>query len=909
MFAATRRNAEVLTEYIADAGWPCAFFHARDGARRRSARSSSSSSAMRCASSSRRTPSAWASTNRTSALVLHADIPGSLESYLQEAGRAGRDGDAARCVLLYDEEDVETQFGLAARSRLTQARLRRHPAGVAEPLAQAKERRDRRDRRRAAPRRGRAPDHRPGGGRRRDKGQDRRRAPSSAPASSLARRTQTRVFPASLQVQSTPRRRAVLERADLSDAIRKRYLDVLELVMSARAPRGISTDELLLKAGVPAEESFRILHNLEKLGLLANDLGLRVVPRKGVKDASNARSSARRRDRAGAGRADGPKRPRRRARRRGRRSSTLRPLCAGRAAAARGGLPARRADPGTLLELSAGDGAALRRRAEALHAAAPQGGRRRAAGPGHAAVGPDPRDHALRRRGGGGRPGARCSASSRASLQSADAIVECKAGELVAALCRRTSSSPPQLTDPAVALEQALLYLHDTEVLDPGQGAHGVPPGDDDPARPAARRRAAHEGGLRTARAALRRAHLPDPRDGRVRAAGARRIADALALVAAYFSWTRERFVAPTSPAAHELLEFATTAESYRRIVDALAASGAGPPRPGARHRQPVRARRARLGQDEGDRSPRRVSAAREARRARRASSSSLSTGPPRTRSAAAPRPGGDDARGVQVHTYHGWRCGSPGRVSASVGRGGRREARLRRADRPRGRLCAGGGWTGFDAGRAARPAARGLPLHPRRRVPGHRRAAVRTRPARQRAAPSNGRREEAQLMAVGDDDQNIYGFRTPSVEFIRRFQEDYEAETVYLVENYRSTQHIITAAEPADRRRAGPDEDRPPDPDQRRARRSRPAAAGSASTRSLAGRCSSSACRRIATSRRSSRCRRSSGCARSIRRGRLVAVRCPRAYARDARADPRLLRAGADPVPDRRARAPGSPP
>ncbi len=38
----------------------------------------------------------------------------------RKPGRAGRDGDPARCVLLFDEEDVETQFGLSARSRLTQ---------------------------------------------------------------------------------------------------------------------------------------------------------------------------------------------------------------------------------------------------------------------------------------------------------------------------------------------------------------------------------------------------------------------------------------------------------------------------------------------------------------------------------------------------------------------------------------------------------------------------------------------------------------------------------------------------------------------------------------------------------------------------------------------------------------------
>jgi len=52
-------------------------------------------------------------------VVIHADIPGSLENYLQEAGRAGRDGLAARCVLLFDQEDVETQFRLSASSKLT----------------------------------------------------------------------------------------------------------------------------------------------------------------------------------------------------------------------------------------------------------------------------------------------------------------------------------------------------------------------------------------------------------------------------------------------------------------------------------------------------------------------------------------------------------------------------------------------------------------------------------------------------------------------------------------------------------------------------------------------------------------------------------------------------------------------
>ncbi|HEY9028475.1 MAG TPA: ATP-dependent DNA helicase RecQ [Burkholderiaceae bacterium] len=48
--------------------------------------------------------------------VIHFQMPGSVQAYYQEAGRAGRDGRDARCVLIFDRRDRQVQqFFLARR--------------------------------------------------------------------------------------------------------------------------------------------------------------------------------------------------------------------------------------------------------------------------------------------------------------------------------------------------------------------------------------------------------------------------------------------------------------------------------------------------------------------------------------------------------------------------------------------------------------------------------------------------------------------------------------------------------------------------------------------------------------------------------------------------------------------------
>jgi ATP-dependent DNA helicase RecQ len=63
--------------------------------------------------------------------VMHFQSPASLEQYVQEAGRGGRDGRKANCILLYDGSDRAIHEGLLSRSRVRPDQLYKLGAALA----------------------------------------------------------------------------------------------------------------------------------------------------------------------------------------------------------------------------------------------------------------------------------------------------------------------------------------------------------------------------------------------------------------------------------------------------------------------------------------------------------------------------------------------------------------------------------------------------------------------------------------------------------------------------------------------------------------------------------------------------------------------------------------------------------
>ncbi|MDD1606924.1 MAG: RecQ family ATP-dependent DNA helicase, partial [Methylococcaceae bacterium] len=119
IYCARRVQTEQIAEFLQQQQWSVAAFHAgKDAAEKKHIQENFIAGTIRIITATNAFGMGIDKDNVR--LVIHADIPGSLENYLQEAGRAGRDQQDAECILLYDEQDIETQFKLSASSQVQQ---------------------------------------------------------------------------------------------------------------------------------------------------------------------------------------------------------------------------------------------------------------------------------------------------------------------------------------------------------------------------------------------------------------------------------------------------------------------------------------------------------------------------------------------------------------------------------------------------------------------------------------------------------------------------------------------------------------------------------------------------------------------------------------------------------------------
>lgn len=221
-------------------------------------------------------------------LVVHGDVPGSLENYLQEAGRAGRDRDPAQCVLLFNTEDVDRQFNLSARSRLARHeisailkavhrldnRTRKSGEVVATPGEIVKEEKDQEFQR--------------------DKDTDDTRVKTAVAwleEAKLLSREENRVqiFPASLLVRDLEHAKKILDQAEITEARRLKLLDIVRHIINAPKEEGISTDVLSGASGLPGPALRKALTDLEALGIANDDTNITIFVHVGVEDRSRVR--------------------------------------------------------------------------------------------------------------------------------------------------------------------------------------------------------------------------------------------------------------------------------------------------------------------------------------------------------------------------------------------------------------------------------------------------------------------------------------------------------------------------------------------------------------------------------------------------------------------------------------------
>ncbi len=723
-------------------------------------------------------------------LVIHADVPGSLENYLQEAGRAGRDREEARCVLLYTPEDVERQFGMSARSRLARHEIH----GILRALRNLDKRKKKKgeviatsgeilgeDEDAAFERDGLTDDTRV------------RTAVSWLEEAQLLSReeNQVHIFPSSLRINSLTEAKRSIDKSIKSVSYRKQLLRITERLINANPVEGITTDEFMHVSGLKSEQVSKALYDLEKLGIAKNDTALTAYVHQGGVNSSRKRyeaASAMEKLLIDEMRVQAPDLQEGNSENLNLRVTTQRLKDRGHKSA----LPGRVM---RVLRGLAGDG-----RDESSRQGSISIGRRR---------GQDTIRLTLNRNWNALQETADLRRAAARSLlkhllsrlgkgsQGVDLLAETTLGSLLAVI-ESDIDLKARTKNPQKLMDRALLWLHELEIIRLNKGLAVF--------RPAMKIKLGgdwkrgfgnHEFEPLELHYEDRMLQIHVMEEYAQR--GMEEIADALALAMDYFKLDQKAFLARWLPDRKAEISRQMTPKSWQKIVESLNNPAQEKIVTDNREQTSVLVL-AGPGSGKTRVLVHRIAWLLRSRRERPGSIIALAY----NRHAAADirrrlrELVGDDANGVTVMTCHGLAMRLIG-ASFSVQAGGERKHKpdddnfreiLRQAiallrgeglppeelDENRQRLLAGFRWILIDEYQDIGAEEYALI------------SALSGRTLKEE-------QDRLSLFAVGDDDQNIYAFDGKSVEYIRRFESDYKARRAYLIDNYRSSANIVEAA------------------------------------------------------------------------------------------------------------------
>ena len=756
-------------------------------------------------------------------LVLHFDMPGSLENYLQEAGRAGRDMQPADCLLLYDPADAETQFKLGAMSEIDKEDIQH----ILRSLRRSKRNKQNevvittqellRDEEAAA--------HFD----KNDRGNDTkvRTAVSWLERARFLERNHnmTQVFQGAPLVKDLAAAEAVIDKAKVSDFTRELWRGIMQVLFNSRTAAGLSADDIaeqLFTAAArfrhleetygltPAQLVIHSMHEMAAAGLLDKGMMLSAFVRaRGPKSALNAFDAIGRLEERllKLMQEEAPdttvgewveldlSRLNQRLLNQDEQSNpvTLRNLIKGLTldgkglAGSFGSIDLRhlgRHRYAVALRRSMGavtETAALRRSvAEVIvrHLV----DKAKAATHGAAPFGEVPPSEG---------------AQSERAENGSELLIQFSANELVDAI-RGDLFLHARVQKPMAAVDRSLMFLHEHKIITLQHGlavfrqAMTIQLNQDD------RRRQYTQGDYKPLAQHYRERRLHVHVIVEYANLALEKVARALALVLDYFALPRDDFVKKHFADRKEILDRATSMESYRRIVESLA----NPIQIGIVG-APVAASQLVLAGPGSGKTTIIVHRCAYLLRVERVPAAHILVLCFNHSAAVAIRQRlralvGNDAAGVTVATYHGAAMRLAG-ISL-------RELAQARTE----------GSRGFDFDNLIREAVD--LLKGAKDVPGLAPDEVRDQLlagfshilvdeyqdidedqynlvsaiAGRTLSEDDGR---LAVTAVGDDDQNIYTFRGANVSYIKRFQKDYRCRTVYMVENYRSSRPIIDVA------------------------------------------------------------------------------------------------------------------